>query len=103
MLEDNLQRPVLQASRPSQTMATMGPLNMSGDISTCSGCIGSTLTGDKALEERLVGEIGVVLLEVVLGGGDHLQGDELVATLLKALDDVANKATLGMSELLSIR
>jgi hypothetical protein len=35
-----------------------------------------------------------VLLEVLLGGRDHLQGDELVATLLEALNDVANEATL---------
>merc|ERR1712000_220233 len=30
--------------------------------------------GDKALEERLVGEVLVVLLEVLLGRRDHLQG-----------------------------
>jgi len=51
--------------------------------------------GDKALEERLVGEVLVVLLEVLLGRRDHLQGDQLVATLLETLDDVANKAALN--------
>ena len=35
-----------------------------------------------------------MLLEVLLGGGDHLQGNELVTTLLETLDDVANEATL---------
>jgi hypothetical protein len=79
-------------------MATMGPLSMSEYISTIPWSIRSTLTCDKALEERLVGEILVVLLEVLLGGGHHLQGNELVATLLETLDDVADKATLGFCQ-----
>ena len=36
-----------------------------------------------------------MLLEVLLGGGDHLDGDELEAALLEAGDDVADEATLG--------
>lgn len=52
------------------------------------------LTCDKALEEWLLGEILVVLLEVFLGGRDHLQSNELVSPLLESADDVADKATL---------
>jgi hypothetical protein len=33
-------------------------------------------------------------LEVLLGGGDHLQGNELVSSLLEAADDVADESTL---------
>ena len=70
-------------------------------------------TGDETLEERLVAEIGIMLLEVLLGGSHELDGDELVATMhqcpvvssndcrsssspsaLKTLDDLADKATL---------
>lgn len=74
----------------------MGPLSMSVAMLAFVffSSIGAFRTGDEALEERLVGEILVVLLEVLLGGGGHLQGDELVATLLETLDDVANKAAL---------
>ena len=36
-------------------------------------------TGDEALEERLVGQVLVVLLKVLLGGLDKLHGGELVA------------------------
>lgn len=36
-------------------------------------------TGDETLEEGLVGEVRVVLLEVLLGGSNELQGDELEA------------------------
>lgn len=50
--------------------------------------------GDKTGEEWLVGEVRVVLLEVLLAGGHELDGDELVATLLEASDDGTNKATL---------
>lgn len=52
------------------------------------------LTGNETLEEGLVAQVGVVLLEVLLGGGDELDGLELEATLLEAGDDVADKATL---------
>lgn len=40
---------------------------------------GSRHTGDKALEEGLLAEIGVVLLEVLLRGADKLHGGKLVA------------------------
>ena len=67
------------------------------------------LTGDEALEERLVREVLVVLLEVLLGGRDHLDGNELVTedissrplilrvsipSLLETANDIANKSTL---------
>jgi hypothetical protein len=52
------------------------------------------LTGDEALEEGLLAEVGVVLLEVLLGSGDELDGDELVATLLEARDDITDESTL---------
>ena len=66
-------RPVLTASRPSQTMAQMGPLNMSvEEVSRCApayvthiGNLGQLRTGDEALVERLVREILVVRLEVL--------------------------------------
>lgn len=70
-------------------------------------------TGHKALEERLVAQVGVVLLEVLLGRSHELDGDELeaerlsaltaqsvgldrvaVPTLLETADDLANEATL---------
>lgn len=35
-----------------------------------------------------------MLLEVFLGGRDHLQSNELVSPLLESADDVADKATL---------
>jgi hypothetical protein len=52
------------------------------------------LTGDEALEEALAGEVGVVLLEVLLAGGGELHGNELEATVLEARDDGTNEATL---------
>ena len=33
-------------------------------------------------------------LEMLLGGRDHLQGNELVSSLLEAADDVADESTL---------
>jgi len=51
--------------------------------------------GDEAGEEGLAGEVGVVGLEVLLGGGDELDGGELEAALLEALDDGADQAALG--------
>jgi hypothetical protein len=55
--------------------------------------------GDETGEERLAGEVGVVGLEVLLGGGDELDGGKLEAALLEALDDGADQAALGgMSE-----
>jgi hypothetical protein len=35
-----------------------------------------------------------VVLEMLFGGSDNLDGDEFVATLLKAGDDVTNETTL---------
>ena len=52
------------------------------------------LTGDEALEEALAGEVGVVLLEVLLAGGGQLHGNELEAAVLEARDDGANESTL---------
>ena len=47
---------------------------------------------DEASEEGLGGEVGVVLLEVLLAGRRHFESDELEALLLKASDDLADKA-----------
>lgn len=38
-------------------------------------------TGNKSLEERLVGEICIVLLEVLLAWGDQLQSNKLVSEM----------------------
>lgn len=35
-----------------------------------------------------------MLLEVLLGGRDHLESNKLVAALLEALNDIANEAAL---------
>lgn len=50
--------------------------------------------GNETREEGLAGEVGVVGLEVLLGGGDELDGGKLETTLLEALDDGADQATL---------
>jgi hypothetical protein len=52
-------------------------------------------TGNQAGEEGLVAQVGVVLLEVLLGGSDELDGGELEAAVLEAGDDGTNEATLG--------
>ena len=107
-------RPVLTASRPSQTMAQMGPEFMSGALSAwicfafscCSagswrgrqGLLESGVsvrTGDQTGEEGLASEISVVLLEVLLAGSAELDGSELEAAVLEAGDDGTNEATLG--------
>jgi len=49
---------------------------------------------DEASEEALAGEVGVVLLHVLAAGGGKLHGDELVALLLKAGDDLTDEAAL---------
>jgi hypothetical protein len=36
-------------------------------------------TAEQTREERLLGEVGIVLLELLLGGSDQLDGDKLVA------------------------
>jgi hypothetical protein len=51
-------------------------------------------TCDEALEEWLLGQILVVLLEMFLGGRDHLQSNELVPSLLKSADNIADEAAL---------
>ena len=50
--------------------------------------------GDKAAEESLAGEVGVVLLQVLHGCLHHLHGHQLETLLLKARNDLANKAAL---------
>lgn len=120
----DIPRPVLTASRPSQTIAQIGPLNMStiivsASLTVCNlQCVvicGWRRTCDEALEKRLVGQIFIVLLEVLLGGSDELDCSKLVPvnrisleihsidtdctmdhlpTLLKARDDIADKSTL---------
>ena len=50
--------------------------------------------GNETGEEGLAGEVGVVGLEVLLGGGDQLDGRELEAAVLEALDDGADQAAL---------
>ena len=42
-------------------------------------------------EEGLVLEVLVVDLEMVLGGGGHLQSHQLVSALLEALDDLTHQ------------
>ena len=51
--------------------------------------------GNETREEGLAGEVGVVGLEVLLGGGDELDGGKLESALLEALDDGADQAALG--------
>lgn len=50
--------------------------------------------GNQSREEGLVREVGVVLLKVLLGGSDELDGGKLEATVLEARDDGANQAAL---------
>lgn len=59
--------------------------------------------GDQAREEGLLGEVGIVLLEVLLGGGGELDGGKLEATALEAGDDGSNEAALGIGSALSSR
>lgn len=51
-------------------------------------------TGNESGEEGLVAQVLVVLLEVLLGGSDELDGRELEATVLEARDDGSDQATL---------
>jgi hypothetical protein len=46
--------------------------------------------GNETREERLFREIGIVLLEMLLGRRDELDGSKLVAALFKAADDGTN-------------
>jgi hypothetical protein len=50
-----------------------------------------TLRGCGALENAIEGR---TLLEVLLGRGDHLEGDDLETSQLKARDNGPNKVTL---------
>jgi hypothetical protein len=55
----------------------------------------TTLTGlDHTGEEGLVLEVGVVLLEVLLGRGSELEGSDLEAALLEAGDDLTDETAL---------
>lgn len=96
LVAPRMTRPVLTASRPSQTMAATGPEPMSGAMSAGVGLWDSCAarTGNEGREEGLVAQVGIVLLEVLLGGSDKLDGSELEAAVLEAGDDVANEATL---------
>jgi hypothetical protein len=49
---------------------------------------------DESGEERLGGEVLVVLVKELAGRGSELEGDKLVAALLEARDDLADEATL---------
>ncbi|GMT02925.1 hypothetical protein PENTCL1PPCAC_25098, partial [Pristionchus entomophagus] len=49
---------------------------------------------DEGGEEGLLLQIDVVLLKMGLGGGHLLKGDQLVAALLEALDDLADESTV---------
>ena len=49
---------------------------------------------DEVVEEALVGQIGIVLLEVALGGGHHLAGSEHEAAFLESGDDFSNYSSL---------
>lgn len=50
---------------------------------------------DETGEERLLGEIGVVLLQQLAGRCGHLQSDQLEALLFEALDDLADQTALN--------
>ena len=87
----HIPRPVLAASRPSHTMATMGPLFMS---TACQGSgrnwWGAAMpTLNESGEEGLILEVLVVLLEVRLAGRGHLQGDQLVPALVSPVNTAA--------------
>jgi len=49
---------------------------------------------DKTGKKRLVLQVFVMLLKVLFGGRDHLDGDEFEAALLEAANNVSNKSTL---------
>jgi len=49
---------------------------------------------DESREERLAGEILVVLLKVLLARSHQLDGSELVATVLESSDNRADESTL---------
>ena len=51
-------------------------------------------TGNQTGEEGLVAQVGVVLLEVLLGGSDELDSGELETAVLEAGDDGSDEAAL---------
>jgi pheromone shutdown protein TraB len=59
-------RPVLTASRPSQTIPTTGPESTGGQLDPSGERWRKLTVGDESLEETLAGKVGVVLLEVLL-------------------------------------
>jgi hypothetical protein len=62
-----------------------------------------TRTGNETREEGLAAQVLIMLLEVLLGGGDELDADELEATVLEARDNWADESTLCLvSSFLSI-
>jgi len=50
--------------------------------------------GNKAGEERFLGKVGIVLLEVLTRRRDQLDSDKLEATLLETRDDGSDEAAL---------
>lgn len=50
--------------------------------------------GQKSREERLLGEISVVLLELVLSRLGHLEANQLEALLLESGDDLSDQTSL---------
>lgn len=76
--------------------------------------VGIQRTSDEALEERLVAQVGIVLLEMLFGRGNELDGGKLVTgststyfaivnlrpkcipSPLKAADNFADEATLSL-------
>lgn len=121
MLLFGVLRPVLTASRPSQTIAQMGPLSMSreNEYELHSSNVGFyrvwVLTGDEAFVEGLAGQVLIVLLEVLFRRADELHSYELISVsqisydtcqsgasgpnalpaLLKSGNDVANESSLS--------
>jgi len=51
--------------------------------------------GDEAIEEWFIGQISVMLLQVLLGWGHELDGSKLIPAVLKSADDGPNKTTLN--------
>ena len=87
----------MTASRPSQTIAQTGPEPMSNMVSVgvvADEAIDGAHTGNQTGEEGLAGQVGIVLLQVLLGGSHKLDGGELEAAVLEAGDDGADQAAL---------
>jgi hypothetical protein len=54
------------------------------------------VTGNETREEGLAAQVLIVLLEMLLGGGDELDASELKATVLETRDDWPNQPTLSI-------